>query len=55
MDKKAADGWDASGRGYGLVIGAYDNIGFRRVKSYVQFTVMAILFFSVYDLIKLKI
>jgi hypothetical protein len=55
VDEKIKSGWNPRGRGYGVVIGAYDNIGTRKVKSYVQFTVMAILFYSVWDLIKLKI
>ena len=55
VDEKIKNGWDPRGRGYGAVVGVYDNIGTRKVRGYVQFTVMAILFYSVWDLIKLNI
>ena len=31
-----------------MLIGTYDNIGFRKWTGYVQFVMMAILFYSVY-------
>ncbi len=55
VDELIKRGWDPRGRGYGAVVGVYDNIGTRRVKSYVQYTVMAIIFYSVKELIDLKI
>ena len=29
VDQKIKDGWNPVGRGYGIIVGAYDNIGFR--------------------------
>jgi len=36
VDQKIKDGWNPVGRGYGIIVGAYDNIGFRKMKGYVQ-------------------
>ena len=47
--------WDPAGREFGIVISAYDNIGFRKRTGYVQFVLMMILFFSVETLINMGV
>ena len=51
VEEKIRRGWDPFGRGYGLLIGAYDNIGFRKLKGYVQYTLLSIIFVNVASLI----
>ena len=53
--RKISEGWSVLGKGYGIIIGAYDNIGFRKRTGYVQFIMMCILFYPVAVLIELKI
>lgn len=36
VNEKIRSGWDPAGRGYGLVVGAYDNVGMKKRAGYVQ-------------------
>ena len=55
VEEKVKRGWDPRGRGYGIIVGAYDNIGFRKVKAYVQYTLLSILFYNVAYLISIGV
>ena len=55
VDELIKQGYVVSGRGYGVWIGVYDNIGFRKRAGYVQFTLLGFIHVDVQDLIKLKI
>ena len=55
VDQKIKDGWNPVGRGYGIIVGAYDNIGFRKIKGYVQYTLLSILFYNVAFLINIGV
>jgi len=46
VEQKTKDDWNPAGRGYGIIVGAYGNIGFRKIKGYVQYTLVSIIFFS---------
>ena len=45
VDEKIKAHWDPKGEGYGVVVGQYDNIGFRKRMGYVHFVMVTILFF----------
>ena len=45
VDEKIKAHWDPKGKGYGVVVGQYDNIGFRKRMGYVHFVMVTILFF----------
>ena len=55
VEQKIKEGWDPKGRGYGIIVGAYDNIGFRKMTGYVQYTLLSILFFSATYLISIGV
>ena len=55
VNEKIKQGWSPEGRGYGLLAGAYDNMGMRKTKGYVQYTILAVLFYNVFHLIRLGI
>lgn len=55
VEDKMKRGWDPTGRGYGLIVGAYDNIGFRKIKGYVQYTLLSIIFVPVAVLISIGV
>ena len=48
-------GWDPKGKGYGLVIQAFDNMGMRKRAGYIQYTLLCRVFVPAVDLIKLKV
>jgi len=35
VEQQIKDDWNPDGKGYGIIVGAYDNIGFREIKGYV--------------------
>jgi hypothetical protein len=49
------DGWDLTGKGYGCIQGPYDNAGFRKACGYKQFTLLAVVFYSVVSVIRLGV
>ena len=55
VQEKIRRGWDPTGLGYGLIVGAYDNMGFRKIKGYVQFTLLSIIFVSAAFLISIGV
>lgn len=55
VEEKIKRGWDPTGRGYGLIVAAYDNIGFRKLKGYVQYTLLSIIFYNVAYLISIGV
>jgi len=55
VEEKIRSGWAATGKGYGLVVAAYDNIGFRKLKGYMQYTLLSIIFYNVVMLIHIGV
>ena len=55
VTEKIKMGWDPKGKGYGLIIGAYNNIGFRKRTGYVQSVMMTIIYFPALVLIAMKV
>jgi hypothetical protein len=55
VDGIIRDGFSTIGKGYGIVMKAFDNMGMKKKAGYVQFTLMMILCMSVHKLIQLNI
>ena len=55
VDGIIRDGFSPVGKGYGIVMKAFDNMGMKKKAGYVQFTLMMILCMSVHKLIQLNI
>lgn len=53
--KMIKKGYKVKGKGFGLLIGAYDNIGFRKRAGFMQFIMMSLLYYPPTTLIKLRI
>ena len=55
VDGIIRDGFSPIGKGYGIVMKAFDNMGMKKKAGYGQFTLMMILCMSVHKLIQLNI
>jgi len=40
VEEKIMRGWDPTGKGYGLVVAAYNNISFRKLKGCVDYILL---------------
>ena len=55
VEEKVRRGLNPIGLGYGLCLAAYDNIGFRKIKGYVQYTLLSLMFISNASLIRIGV